>query len=411
MTASRIRDSSKGIKNESFALFMLNLSILTTVVLQFFIESGIYPLLRISLYLIFILTLLSIISANPSFTRNSFLNFYTIVIYLSVIFFLLISFFKSELILGALIEFAMPFVILYMGFKSNANRNQMSKLILRYMISVTVLGVFVVFFYGSGFQISGQYYFSSKNQVGPFIASVAMVSLISFFGRSYKTNLIINKNVLIIIFIINIASLLALRNRSGIVALGVCLLVFLLSKIKMKKRFNKGILLMPITIIVLSTIVINTNIFDPVVDTLYRSFFLNYDTSDLNSLSAGRADVYMNVLQFLKTSPFFGELYLSSNIFETPHNYLLNSWLNYGLLGVLPITIFYIYLWVFVIFKIVIKKKHDLSLYLILFMVVISIFEYTYPFGPLTTVSISWLLLGYYLKNNNNSTRLDQTAK
>ena len=370
------------------------LSILATVFVQFFIESGSYSVLRMALYMLFLFAFLLIVVFRKTERSNSFIKVYLVAIYLATIVSFLIGLYTNQMKLATLIAFVLPVLLIQMGYSSGFSKNQMNGLILKYMILVSLLGLFVIFKYGSGFQITSQYFFSSKNQVGPFIASTVMMSLISILER---TSLNLKKKVLIPIFAINFSTLLVLRNRSGLVAFGVCLLVYFVSNLKFKRKFKKEVLLTPILMLVGIPILIKSKVLLLISNLLNQSFLKNYNVSDLNSLSAGRFDIYINVMEYIKTSPFFGEIAVESAISETPHNFLLNLWLNYGVFGMLPITIFYIYTWIFILRRIIIKKEVDVSLYLILFMLVISLFEYTYPFSPLTTVSLSWFLLGSYL--------------
>jgi O-antigen ligase len=389
------------IKKERLILFFLNSSFLSTVFIQFFLETSLYLILRPIIYVVFALTLLLVINSKSNLNSNSFLSLYSVFIYFTILFALLISFFKSEFPTSTILAFLLPYFIIYLGFKINISEKQLSKMILHYMNLVTLLGLFILFHYGNGFHITEQYFFSSKNQVGPLIGSVALLALITLLNKN-NNKISINKVWLFVLFVVNFSSIIVIRNRSGLVALGVCLVVFLLSKIKIKKRFNKTILLTPIMLLVLG-ISVSSNILSPIYDVIYRTLFMNYNVSDLNSLSANRTDTYGSVLQFLKVSPFFGEQLVNSDIFETPHNYLLNLWLRFGIFGMLPITIFYIALWVFVLFQTVVVKKFDISFYLILFALVISFFEYSFPFGPLTTVTVTWFLFGHYLKKTGVS--------
>lgn len=286
------------------------------------------------------------------------------------------------------------------------------------MILVTLLGLFVIFIFGNGFTITDQYYFSSKNQVGPFIASVTLISSLLLLNGNRIGDFLVRKKWLLIIFFVNFSTLLALRNRSGLVAIGVCLLVFMISKNVIRTKYNKKSLLMFPFMVVVMFLIIVTGIGKPVYDVVYSSLFQNYDVTDLNSLSANRFDVYVDVWNFLKISPYLGEVSAFSGITEIPHNYLLNIGLNYGVFGMLPLIIFYIYVWGYVLGSLLIKRRFDLSLYLLLFMLIISLFEYTYPYGPMTTVSLTWILLGNNLKIktkainiSSSHSDLTQTAK
>lgn len=387
----------KTIKKDNLVLWVLTLSILSTVGIQFFLESSLYSLLRMALYILFGMALLSVNISYSRDKRSPYLNYYFVILYLSLMFCLIISPFKGEIVLDPFLQIAFPLVVLIIGFKNNLSKKQINNLVLKYMILVTILGLFVIFFYGSGFQITTHYFFASKNQVGPFIGSVAVMSVILLLSKS--NGIKVNTFFLIALFIINLTSLLVIRNRSGLVALGICLIVFFISRIKIKKRFKKSVFLLVPLYLLTFTIILQTNLLSPIFNLIEQSFFLNYNPSSLNSASSGRTDVYLNVLKFLDTSPFFGELQDSSNIIDIPHNFLLYLWLRFGILGMLPVTVFYISLWVYVFVKTVFYKTTDISLYLLLFMLVISMFEYSYPFSPLTTVSFTWFLLGYYLSN------------
>lgn len=388
----------RGIKKERIALFMIKLSVLLTVISQFFIESGYYQIVRLFLYIAFAGGFLSIFAVNPTIKKERFVILYLGVVYATIISSLFASLFNGGLIISPLIEVTLPFFLLLIGYQSTIESKELGKLIFKYMILVTLLGLFVIFIFGNGFTITDQYYFSSKNQVGPFIASATLISSLLLLNGNRIGDFLVRKNWLLIIFFVNFSTLLALRNRSGLVAIGVCLLVFMISKNGIRTKYNKKSLLKFPFMVVVMFLIIVTGIGKPVYDVVYSSLFQNYDVTDLNSLSANRFDVYVDVWNFLKISPYLGEVSAFSGITEIPHNYLLNIGLNYGVFGMLPLIIFYIYVWGYVLGSLLIKRRFDLSLYLLLFMLIISLFEYTYPYGPMTTVSLTWILLGNNLK-------------
>ena len=392
----------KEIRKDNLILFLFNSSVLSTVAIQFFITSSLYSTLRPVLYLLVLATLLLVFTKKSNTEKNSIIFFYTVTIYLSLISALLICFYKSEVVVpGSLIEFTLPFLILYIGFKVNLTKDQMSKLILRYMILVTFLGLYIVFYFGDGFHVTQQYFFNQKNTIGPFLGSVVIISLISLLAKNRMV--LVSNKILIILFLVNISSLFALRNRAGIVAVGICLIIYALSKTVFKTKFKiTTILLVPFVFLILAALFI-TGALNPVIDIVNSSLFLNFDLKDLNNLSANRTDTYLSVLEFLKVSPLFGEVLVESNISTTPHNYLLNLWLHYGVVGMLPISIFYFSLWVLVLFKLLIRKRTDLGFYLLLFALVVSIFEPDFPFSPLTTVTLTWFLFGYSIKKREDT--------
>lgn len=395
--------SDRRIKESGFSVSLLKISMLFSVFLQFFIDTGFYEYARIILYVFFALTFISIIMVNPVIETDKFLNRYLGFITAVVVFIIIVSFLKGEWILTPLIEFVMPFVVLLMGYQSKIGSYQTEKLIRAYLYLVTFLGVFIIFYHGNGFTISSQYFLASKNQVGPFLSSASLISLLLLLNS--KTGGSITKNwSLYFVLFINMATLLSLRNRSGIFAFVICLTLYYISKIRFSLKINfKKIFLFFVTTIFITIIQLSTNFLGYIFEMIYQSLFLNTNIHDVNSLSSGRFIVFENVFDFLAKAPLFGEITMVSGITDVPHNYLLRLWLNYGLLGSLPLTLFYLFLWIFTLYNIVIKNEYDLGLYLLLLMLVISLFEYTFPYGPLTTIALTWLLLGIYLKNKKSS--------
>ena len=125
----------------------------------------------------------------------------------------------------------------------------------------------------------------------------------------------------------------------------------------------------------------------------------------ITDLSAGRTDVYKFALEFAIQHPILGELEGFRFIYGNPHNYILNKWVNYGILGSLPLVLFYLYLWFFAFKEIKSHVKNTnftLPLWVLLFSLVVSLFEYTYPYGPGTSQLMVWFLLGQYFRNKNN---------
>ena len=89
-------------------------------------------------------------------------------------------------------------------------------------------------------------------------------------------------------------------------------------------------------------------VFNGLIDFVWKSMTLNYDVTDMQSLSAGRTDVYkMALLVCFRISPIFGEIGSDVIFDRTPHNYILNNWVRYGVVGSMPLVIFYLYSMVF----------------------------------------------------------------
>jgi len=140
------------------------------------------------------------------------------------------------------------------------------------------------------------------------------------------------------------------------------------------------------------------------------AFTLNFDLHDLNSLSADRINTYKLAVEYIRMYPAFGELTAGESLYGIAHNYILNKWVKYGLIGSLPFVLFYIYL-VLVIMKNAFFEGVNLegkktAHWLLIYGFIISVFEYTFPFGPGTSQVMTWFMLGNYLSNRNKENLL-----
>lgn len=376
--------------------FILLTTLILTVIVQFFIGTPYYPFARIILYGIFLIAT-GLYLPYFKLKKNNFLIAFFILTFVALINALLILLLTGKNEIGTVLQPIFAFIILFLGYNLNASVNHVHRTLEIYAIITTILGFYIIFFFGEGFSITQNYFYSSKNQVGSFIAMGCIIYL--YYLVNNHTNIIwfSKKRYLLILFLMNLFLLLTIRNRSGIVALLITALFYWLSKAKITVK-KKTFIFIPIFSLIVM-LILYSGLFNPVIGYIYDSLFLNYEIEDINSLSAGRTDGYIQAIDFIKSSPFFGELSASSGITMLPHNYLLSILKKFGIMGMLPLIGLYGYIWIYVIKRIVINKEIVISLYLLLLILVISLFEPTYPYSPMTTVSLAWFLLGYYLKS------------
>ena len=144
-------------------------------------------------------------------------------------------------------------------------------------------------------------------------------------------------------------------------------------------------------------------VLEKLLEPIWKSFtFSSLDIYDINSLTSGRFEVYKESFRFLAIHPFFGESMSCNRWFAIPHNYLIDKWVKFGIIGSLPLTIFYAYLWVFFFRRLKTPSSYsfsELSLWLLLLSLIISIFEYSSPYGPGVTHIMVWFMLGQYISN------------
>lgn len=151
------------------------------------------------------------------------------------------------------------------------------------------------------------------------------------------------------------AVLLVIRNRSGI--LGFLILSTLMIINKTTEKIYLRNLIIVTTLFLLIFVIIISGLFVSSLEPLAKAFISNYDISDLDSLSAGRISVYREALLFLLDYPIFGKLSTNQAISGVPHNYVLNKWVEYGLIGSMPFVMLYMYIWSFAIRKLFNQKK------------------------------------------------------
>ena len=99
--------------------------------------------------------------------------------------------------------------------------------------------------------------------------------------------------------------------------------------------------------------------------------------------------------------PIFGELNTVDRFFGRAHNYILNKWVRYGIIGSLPMIILYISLFAFdarLLLSRIRTSKSVLTGWLLLFGLIISTFEYTYPYGPGVSQIVVWFMIGQVIR-------------
>lgn len=379
---------------------MLIVSVFITILQQFpLVKDTLYSEIRIALYLFFgIIVTVSVLNLPKYFRINFIRYFLYTIITSSLLYFIFISFGYSV----NLTELLIPFGIIIASISSLFSRQGLKKFIFIYIFLSAILSVSNVLFYVGGFEIIQTYQVPLKNQLGPIIGvSLVILSdwIINYNNRFYK-----NSKYLIIMFIslfvIQFLSLLVIRNRASI--LGLILIICLMLIFNNTYRLTYKKIIYYASFLILFIIFLISGTFNDGFAYVWSALTMNYDVTDIDSVSAGRTDVYWESLNYILEQPFIGELsHQSSGITATPHNYLINKVLAYGILGSLPLILFYVYLWVFTV-KGLFKNKKNIPVvfWALLFSLIVSQFEYTYPFGPGVSQVMMWFLLGQYLRGN-----------
>jgi len=293
-----------------------------------------------------------------------------------------------------------PFGILVCSFNIDFSDEQYENLLFSYCIIVTVLALSSVLYYAGSFTIQAIYVIPAKNQLGPMLGIILVI-----LGRcllKYREYNILKNTINIFMFIAIFSSLLVLRNRSGIVSGLIVLFLYFVFNYKISLKKNSLIIFFSISIVFIG--VGFSSVGETVTEFVWESMTLNYDVTDLDSISSGRVDKYIEAIEFSKDHFITGNL--TNTLFSfygNPHNYILFNWVKYGIVFSMPLVLLYIYMYIYVIKSILFNRngKYDsLSIWILFFSLLVSNFEYSYPYGPGVSQLMLWILMGQYLKRD-----------
>lgn len=379
-------------KNKANNIIKINLFYVLIIFIIFqqfpIIFENFYQEIRLIIYFIF--SLLSIFSLNTlqkALQYRLFLLFFIMFIYSA-----LLSFISQN---NIILNLGIPVFVVLSSLGIKFDEEELKKILILYVLGVTLMGLAVVFYYTDGFSITVTYAIPAKNQRGPMIGYAILISFMSVFKDKFHTVRFLNRNISFILFSLNFLVLLTFRNRASILGIAVCAFFILLSLVEYKQTINKWFLIFFMTsmFIILSF----AGFFDGLYSFMWDSITLNYDITDLESLSAGRTDTYIDALRYSLKNPVAGEILAEPSVLGTPHNYLLYNWIRYGIVMSLPMILYYLYLWFFSLKGIMMNQNNSLPVWLLLFSLIVSMFEYTYPYGPGVSQFFMWFLLGQYL--------------
>ncbi|KDR91423.1 hypothetical protein EI18_07865 [Enterococcus hirae] len=287
------------------------------------------------------------------------------------------------------LEISIPLGIMITSSSYILNTKEKQKFLNFYVLIVTILSLSVVFYYNGGFSISQLYTVPSKNQIGPLIGGAFVIGYISFLER--KTNNHFYRIINLILLIILGSTLIAIRNRTGILGIILFICIKTLKKFKINNySLRKVLVFFSILFFILTSGYFLWGKF--IIEYINTSLFTNYDLSDLNSLSAGRISGYTNALNFIRENFLFGNINAmhTYNLSIKPHNFILYKLVQLGAIFAMPFIFYYCFL----IRKIFIKKSsNEFSSWLLLFSIFVSLFEYAYPFGPGVSQFMLWFLI------------------
>lgn len=278
-------------------------------------------------------------------------------------------------------------IILTIGLQVKLTEKQFIRLNTIYIILYVLAALSIVFIYSSGFIIQEQYLPVPKNQLAPAFGVGLLISL--YFGFKAKA---LKKWLYYAFGLLMFSSLLVIRGRAAIVAVFIAMLIFILFYVRSRKY---KVLIFSLIMIVLPFI----------GKYIYESLFLNYDLSDINSISTGRFQRNLFGLNYFIDNPFSGQLLNTEFNGLTIHNYILYNLVNYGLIFSSFLLLIY-FKYIFIIIKAIKENTFqyfEIGPLVILILFIVSLFEYTYPYAPGSAIFFPFFLMGQYLRNKMNN--------
>jgi hypothetical protein len=351
------------------------------------IADYIYSTLRnIILGNIIILFLLNLKKISSVYNRISLLKTHINVLIITSIILLTISAFITGGVFSPVRDLAIALIILIIGINLDLNEKRYKNIVKTFIVTYTLAAISIVFTYSTGLVIQELYMPIPKNQLAPAYGVAFILSLYFIFSKENN-----NKLFYIIFSGLLFASLLVIRGRAVIVSVIFTVILLIFYYIKSKKY--KIVTILGIIILI------------PFVGQfLYDALFLNYDISDIDSVSTGRMTRNIDGLEFLFANPLGGQLENSGFTGGTIHNYILYNLVNYGIIvGGILLIVYFKY-----IFKIVASIRQNKFQYyesgplVMVILFLISLFEYTYPFSPGSAIFFPFFLMGQYLRKSNS---------
>ena len=290
-----------------------------------------------------------------------------------------------------LIEVAIPLSILLIGSSFSFSKKEIVKISIVFMVLTLLVSAWQIYYYQGDFFIHQYYTIPIKNSMGPFlvISLGIIIYLLLFLPEKENKKKIMRSVFFLSASIIGFYFALIIRSRSALLAI-LLFIMFLFIKKRAYRMLAGSVLL--IIILALSS---NFNLITFIVNPVVKAFTLNFDIYDIESISSGRYSVYKEAIEVIKEYPLWGTSKNHILFYGMPHNYLLNKLLLYGFVGsVFFLIIYLIIAWTILKGTIVSRPNvKNIGLFIFIIPLIISFFEYSYPFGPGTANIFAFLLL------------------
>ena len=292
----------------------------------------------------------------------------------------------ATLTFGTLRDVSIIFGILLIGYNKKIDTKFFTKFTMLYI----VLGTLSAYSYVAvfGFEIYDQYIVDYKNQVAPLFAILSLLA-VSHVIYTRKCRLLMILSMLLLIAVIAI-----LRARAALVALLFCIMLYIFRS----QRISIWVKFLVALFVVVFTVV-NIGLISEI-------FMAGKQSTDIDTISSGRVSRVSDGLDFLSSDnnllvgSLWGERYEGGVV----HLFLMNLWIEYGGILSLPIVLLYFIFWGKIVKQCLMSEEnaggvYGITPYLVLLLLIISLNEYSYPFSPISSLFVAYLLFGAFLRH------------
>ncbi len=283
-----------------------------------------------------------------------------------------------------------PLCAFWVGWRMSLDERHIRILTLVFALGVVLVGLAVIYVKGSGFSITSEYFAERKNSLGPMLATAAVLCMglvLSSKGRKNIPMLFIG------LALVGLCVLLVLTIRARAAFLAVVLVLLLM----LFQRFKSKYTLLSVWVAILIVVAVFIILPHSMKQYVHQSLFSGFSGGDISS---GRIERNRQVISVLAQDPLFGHLVNPTEV-AVAHNFLLWELYEFGLIGAFPILFIYFLFLIMAVRNTIqnhVTKLRNIGCYTMLVLFVISMFEYTLPFGPGTSTVMSFVFFGMALK-------------
>lgn len=379
---------------DRITICLLYLILLTNVFQYSFwgIQETYYGILRnVTIGLVGVLFLVNVrpTQIRQTLASENFLSFWLFCVLFAGVGLLVSCAVGATLSFGSFRDVAIVLGIVVIGYNIRIDSNALERIIVLYILLGTLSALSYVLVFGFG--IHEQYLVDYKNQLAPLFSVLALLA-VSHAISSSRFKILMALCTLLLIAVIGI-----LRARTALIAAPFCIMLYIFLSQKISRKVKLLVIGLVIAFIVSN------------MDLISEIFISGKQGTDLNSISSGRVSRISDGIEFLAkdnnllTGSLWGDQYDKGIV----HMFLLNLWTEYGIILSFPIALFYfVFLWRVISHSFKRGNGFDdrdrIIPLMILLLFIISFNEYSYPFSPVSSVFLSYLLYGVNLRKRSS---------